>query len=309
MLVVVAILLVLAMLLLRSFDFAIRRSETVRCMNSMRQIGAALHAYRNDHDGWLPPGFPEGGSRDSIQAPPGMSFGSTRLLQHLLGYLTEQNTQGALFEIPFCPGGLNSLTTRIAVSTTQWNDERASRQRASYGLNSMLVSMKFDQVPPPRPMQLGTTQITLGQFPSREAFDPSRYPFLLEVYSYGDHISTWNFVHQNQALTGRWGFENDSANRTIRRSHSGNPNGAALNFLFMAGNIETISRNYIDETSTHDAWEVGPNNPGGMFHHTGMVPAGISGRTAGEKIYFPHNGLANSQYKLLYPQFSTWEGP
>ncbi len=309
MLVVIAILLVLAMLLLRSFDFAIRRSETVRCMNSMRQVAAALHAYRNDHDGWSPPGFPYASGGYAV-TPPGMSPGSTRLMAHLIGYLTETRQGGSAadtFEMPFCPGGLNSLSTRITIGGTQWNDERGARLRASYAINTMMTFFKFDQFPPPSPNLFGNAGNNAQR--NKELFDPSRYPFLLEVYSYGDHLSTWNAAHQNQALTGRWGFENDSANRVIRRTHSGNPNGAALNFLFMSGNIETVSRNIFDETSTNESWTVSASNPGGMFHSTGRVPANVPGRTAGELVYFPQNQPSYGQFKALYPQFSNYEAP
>ncbi len=301
LLVVIAVLAALAMLLLSSFNYVMQRSETVRCINSMRQIAAALHAYRNDHDGWLPPGYPAAVSSYAIP-PPGLNVNAAGTLHaHLTGYLTDLRHTAtgstATGEIPFCPGGLGGAARNMD------NDERNRRIRGSYSFNSLLGTVRFDAFP--------LTGISLGDGilqsvgPNKAIFDPSRYPFLLEIRADGGNLTTWSFTHQNQALNGSFGETGTGWGQVSPgRSHG---YGDALNFLFMAGNVETIARNdFRDIPPMNKSWDM-PNNPQGMFHHTGQVPNNIPGRTAGEKVYFPHGQVSYGLHKRLYPQFSNWE--
>src|SRR5690606_843433 len=122
--------------------------------------------------------------------------------------------------------------------------------------------------------------------PSRDIFDPSRYPFLLEIRADGGNLNTWSFTHQNQALNGSFG-ETGGGWGAISpgRSHG---YGDALNFMMMAGNVETIPRNDFSDSGPMDKrWEV-PANPRAMFHSSGRIPDGVANRTAGQNIYFSH---------------------
>ncbi len=304
LLVVVAIIGLLAMLLLGSFNYILMRSETVRCINSMRQIGAALNAYASDHDGWLPPGYPSGGGVDNLVPPEGMRLPTGTLHYFLAGYLTEvrYNASGSMAtgDLPYCPGGMGGAARVLDKA------ELVYRVRGSYGYNSTLQSYKITQFPLPS-IQIGGTTISWALKP--EKFEASRYPLLLEIRSDGYNLTTWNFVHQNQALNGSFG-ETGSGWGQISPSRS-HGLGDALNFLFMAGNVETIARNDSRSLSAMDkSWTV-PQNPKGMFHGTGEVPGNVAGRTVGEKIYFEHggSGLSPKNFRLMYPQFSSYEGP
>ncbi len=307
LLVVVAILMLLALLLLGSFNYVMQRSETVRCVSSMRQIASALHAYRGDHGGWLPPGYPVSASHSEFGViPEGGINPNLTLHYHLFGYLTEllynpsdNRTRG---ELPFCPGGMGGAARLLDSS------ERTVRVRGSYAINTLLIQFRFDDFPPAFPVVLGNgIPVSIGAVPSKVSFDETRYPFLLEVRSDGSGISTWAFVHQNQALNGSFGETGSGWGQTSPgRSHG---HGDALNFLFMAGNVETVPRNdFSDTAAMNKSWTM-PNNPQAKFHSSGQVPNGVTGRTVGEKVYFVHNQLSYGQYKTLYPHLSNYENP
>ncbi len=279
----------------------LQRSETVRCIDSMRQITTALHSYRGDHDGWVPPGYPAGSGEYNIAPSNAVAAGT--LHAHLAGYLTDLRYNaagsGSIGEIPFCPGGLGGAT-RIMDSA-----ERNRRVRGSYGFNSIFSVAKFDSFPYNNIDVGDGVKRSVG--PSRDIFDPSRYPFLLEIRSDGGNLNTWSFTHQNQALNGSFG-ETGGGWGAISpgRSHG---YGDALNFVMMAGNVETIPRNDFADVSPMDKrWDV-PANPRGMFHHNGQVPSGVPGRAVGSRIYFSHGQVSYGQHKALYPQFSSYEEP
>ncbi len=299
MLFVIAIIGVLAMLLIGSFNYILMRSETVRCINSMRQLAAALHSYRGDHDGWLPPGYPVSSALGSERIPEGMKSGGGTLHTHLIGYLTDlrYNATGgaATGDLPFCPGGMGGAARRLD------STELAQRMRGSYGMNNVLGQIKFDQFPLGT-VNIGSKNVVTGG-PERSTFDPTRFPFLLEIRTDGWHIFTWDFVHQNQALNGSFGETGNGWGQiSPSRSHG---LGDALNFLMMAGNVETIARNDSRNAASLDkVWHL-PNNPKGMFHHTGQVPNGIEGRLPGVKVYWGHYQMGAQAHRDLYPQFAN----
>jgi prepilin-type N-terminal cleavage/methylation domain-containing protein len=298
MLFVIAIIGILAILVIGSFNYILMRSETVRCINSMRQIASALHAYRGDHDGWLPPGYPVSPSVGSEHVPEGMKSAVGTLHTHLIGYLTElrYNAGGgaATGDLPFCPGGMGGAARRLD------SNELTYRIRGSYGMNNVLGQIKFDQYPL-GVVNLGDVSITT-QGPSRDNFDPSRFPFLFEIRSDGAHIFTWSFIHQNQALNGSFGETGNGWGQiSPGRSHG---DGGVLNFLMMAGNVETIARNDSRIVPSMDkVWDM-PNNPNGFFHPSGQVPNGIPGRNPGDKVYFTHYQIGDNAHRNLYPQYA-----
>ena len=78
MLVVVTITVLLFFLLANVFGKARDRSRTAYCLNNLRQLGAGIHLYASDNDGYLPPLAVDGTfEADPSQwpGPPGYMFG------------------------------------------------------------------------------------------------------------------------------------------------------------------------------------------------------------------------------------------
>jgi hypothetical protein len=184
------------------------------------------------------------------------------------------------------------------------SDELTKRVRGSYGMTNLLAQIKFD-VFPLNTVNLGDKSVATHG-PTRETFDPARYPFLVEIRADGFHIFSWSFAHQNQALNGSFG-ETGSGWGQISPSRS-HGLGDALNFVFMSGHVETIARNDSRSVPELDKnWYVSAANPNGMFSNnvTGTVPNGIPGRSPGDKIYWSHEGqIGDNTYRELYPQFA-----
>jgi hypothetical protein len=280
----------------------LQRSETLRCIDSMRQISAALHSYRGDHDGWMPPGYPSGAGGYDVP-PDGAKTGGT-LHTYLVGYLTDlrykTDTSAAIGELPFCPGGMGGAARVLD------NAERSRRVKGSYGANSYFGLAKFDEFPYQK-MTFGAESVR-GVGPSVDKFDPSRFPFLLEIRADGGNLDTWSFTHQNQALNGSFGETGEGWGAiSPGRSHG---YGDALNFVMMAGNVETVPRNDFRNIPSMDkSWQVSASVPLAKFAISGEVPANIPGRSEGEKIFFSHGGGSYGQHKSMYPQFSTFDQP
>ena len=55
LLVVIAIIALLAALLFPALSAVRRKTETVTCLNNLRQSGIMLQVYTGMHNGWLPP--------------------------------------------------------------------------------------------------------------------------------------------------------------------------------------------------------------------------------------------------------------
>jgi len=58
LLVVCVVILILAALIFPAIKAFQERAEGAICANNMRQLGTALFAWRLDHSGWFPPGYP-----------------------------------------------------------------------------------------------------------------------------------------------------------------------------------------------------------------------------------------------------------
>jgi prepilin-type N-terminal cleavage/methylation domain-containing protein len=308
MLMVIAIIAVLAALIVGIFRVVEQKTEAVRCINSMRQVAQALHAYRADHNGWLPPGYPvdvpaEPQGRSHV-VPPGMKSPREYMHVYLAGYLSEvlyatEGSAGVRGDFPYCPGGLGGF------GRDAFSKFKQMRINGSYAMNAMLAAVRFDDFPLPTQVTLSNGVTTNTGMPDKTRYDPTRYPFLLEVRAYGATLWTHNMVHQNQALMGggSWWTGEGGDDPEPGRSHG---SGDALNFLFMSGHVETVARNpgASYPFDRDKPWEVKVTNPGGMFSHSGLVPAGIPGRNVGDPIYYMTNEMRSNVFKALYPHLS-----
>ena len=175
-----------------------------------------------------------------------------------------------LTELPICPGARKKLTPteqKANGSVKVWYQ----RQGGTYGINAVLTQWKLEAMPWPSP-SFGTVT---GWY--RDA----RMPLLLEMRQ---SSVSWSFEHQNMALSG-----NEAAWGIPPRSHGGK--GDSLNFMFVDGHIEMISRNDpSDRDDSLKAWHY-PANPNGRFHYMG---------TGGR--YIQHNQISVTDFEKLYPQ-------
>jgi len=250
----IAVIAVLGMLLFPAFrDFRVR-SQGVHCMNSMRQLGSALLAYSADHNGWLPPGYPiRNGKVEAEQRQPGAP---PQIGASNQGF-------GDLFptylkELPLCPS--MRLTPK---ERERYQGREQARLRAlggSYAVN-----------------------LIIQQYPLQRAFSQGRAhrtPFLLE--STGSF--TWSMVHQTQAITGVSGYG------IAGRHHGG---GDRLNFMFLDGHLELISRNdHRDIPESEKDFRRSKGNMDGYFGGSGDKGA----------KYVETSGLSNTDFDKEYPQ-------
>lgn len=108
LLTVLAMIAILAALLLLALNSAVESSRTAKCASNLRQIGVAIFAYANDHDGNLPVQY---WWTDSA-APPALSCypGQPNGLGFLAPYLGVEDTYLGLgvkpkvFDCPSAPG-------------------------------------------------------------------------------------------------------------------------------------------------------------------------------------------------------------
>ena len=88
--VVLAILAVLAALLLPAVQKARESASRIRCVNHLKQIGLACHAY-HDVAGYFPPGYRACRSPDPLATSPGWGWAT-----YILPYLEQQNLFGQI---------------------------------------------------------------------------------------------------------------------------------------------------------------------------------------------------------------------
>jgi prepilin-type N-terminal cleavage/methylation domain-containing protein len=320
LLVVIATIGILALLLFSGFKEVSRRSETVMCISSMRKIGTALNAFRADYDGWFPPGYPVGGHSSDWVTPVGGLPPKKPLHYYLIGYLTEVPLadgrtldQAAILDIqnrtdlPFCPSNMGGFSS--------WHHPEVRKLRiwGSYSINGILGAFRMDSFPPTIKnlevqTETGETKLININPITRDRFDPSRYPMLVETRTYGpENYSAYShsMAHLDQAIKGQGSWWTGETYPDPGRSHGP---GDALNFLFIAGNVETIGRNDDrDVNYNQKSWIVSATNPKGMFHSSGEVPAGIPGRNQGDKVYFPVAQFSSTAFKALYPHLSSFQ--
>lgn len=260
LLAVVSIVGILAALLIPVGSSFLQRASGVTCANNMRQVASALMAYRGEHNGWFPPGYPaspskiEAGDQQPGQ-PPQSGVGQINFNKILV--------PGYLDELPVCP---------LIKMLPEQRERRPSAKKfiqsvgGTYGINGLLLQWKMEGLPwPGWPLM---------------NYSASRMPFLLEI---GGGSTTWSFEHQEQALTGVRGWG------TMGRNHG---RGDMLNFMFLDGHMEMISRNDTrDISSDRKSW-IFPTNPNGRFNVWG----------SGGRFITPSQ-MANNLFKQAYPRF------
>jgi prepilin-type N-terminal cleavage/methylation domain-containing protein len=165
LLIAIAILAVLVALCVQGIRSANQAALGVKCISSMRQLGAALNAYRADHNGWYPPGYP---AISSVIG--GVNFNNVLVPNYI----------GAL---PVCPS--LHLTDE---GKQKFPNEKARLQAlgGGYGINAVLLQWKREAMPWPG-------------FSSNVPYSDAKMLFLLETAAQN---ATWAFTHQQQALNG-----------------------------------------------------------------------------------------------------------
>ncbi len=247
-LIVGVIVTILATLAVPTFKTLGESSQGAVCAGNMRQLGSALQAYRGEHNGWFPPGYPVAHNKippadmqPGVEDQPGAS--EVRFSPYLVpGYLSV---------MPVCPG--LSLT---AQGRAQFPDQKKRLQQlqGGYGINLMLLQVPQVSLPWPG-------------WPNWLPFSAARVPFLMEIGPYAS--TTWSFEHQTQALHGI------DAIYVKGRNHG---RDGMLNYMFLDGHIKRISRNdrrEVDESKK--TWKY-PINPDGAFNDFGSGGREISHR-------------------------------
>lgn len=226
LLAVMTIALVLAALIMISSNTLITRAQGATCAGNMRAVGSAILTYRLDHNGWISPnGAP-------IPSKGGQFNFDTELVPNYLG------------ELPVCPGAKKTLTPVEAKhngTSKVWFQKLAG---GGYALNAILTQWKLEAMPPPTGWMSN--------------YSASRMPLLLESYWGG---LTWALSpHQNTVLAG---MDETQFPSSLAPRHHGKKD--ALNFMFVDGHIELISRNDPrDVPESQKSW-IYPTNPNGRF--------------------------------------------
>lgn len=269
MLVVAFIIAVLVALLFPVAQSLIAKAAAVTCASHMRQVGAALMAYRGDHDGWFPLGYPM--TQQAIVATnqqPGMpnqpgqgglKFGDILVPDYL-------------DELPVCP-----LVKMVPAKRKAFPSAKKFMQDhgGTYAINALLLQTKIESLPP-----------QWWPFSVKKDYSPARMTFLAEV---GSISVTWAFTHVDQALEGIGGYG------TMGRNHG---RGDMLNFMFLDNHMELISRNDPrDVPESSKSWTF-PTNPNGRFEGYGRYGLFIS----------PYS-MTGAQFEATYPQFFPPPGP
>ncbi len=182
-------------------------------------------------------------------------------------YLNNVLVPQYLSELPICPGAKKTLTPaqKNAFGTVKkWYQNSGG----TYGINDVLTQWKPEAMPWPAMM-----------WGDGSTYSASRMPLVLETRFSGSQ--TFIFEHQNQVLRGH-DFE-----KIPPRSHG---KGDSLNFMFLDGHIEMISRNDPrDVSEAQKSWEF-PTNPNGRFQGIGANGRLIS-----------HNQMSIDSFEKQYP--------
>lgn len=254
MLVVITIALVLIIAATAGSFVVMERAKGAICAGNMRSVGNALMAYRLDHSGWFSP--------TSGPLYPTNSFNfSTELVPNYLA------------ELPICPSATKKMTPaekKIYGTAKAWFQKTGG----TYALNRILAQWKLEALPAPLPWW--TT------------YQPSKTPFLLEIYfCYGNSTSN-AFTHQTSTLNGL----NESFWGVPGRNHGGKRD--ALNFMFVDGHIELISQNDPRDLPDDQKSWIYPTNPNGRF-----------GAESGGLRFIQTGQFSVAQYGIIFGEKET----
>lgn len=259
LLVVISILGILVALLVPVAKSFIERSQGVACAANMRPLAAALLAYRGEHNGWFPPGYPV--ATEKIKDAEGnvLNPGSGEV------NFNSELVPGYLDELPICPAARLEPDERKKFPDTK---KRFQAFGGTYGINLYLLKWKVEAMPPP------TWGVSF-----HNNYSASKMPFLLEV-SAGS--VSWRFPHQNMTLAGI------PVLKTMGRNHG---RGDTLNFMFLDGHMEAISRNDSRDVEAYNkSWEF-PTNPNGKFQAFGQ-----NGK------YISQGNMSNAEFMEFHPR-------
>lgn len=208
LLVVIGILAILAALIFPAIRGMNDRMNAATCMANLRTFGAAVLAYRAEHDGYLPPGH----LIDRVETGKPNPWDNNEVKKELTdgGYLEKGN-------LPYCPSirmnkdGIKSLKRGETA-------KGLFKERGSYVLNVFLLQTKIEGLPGPN----------WGGYPY-----PGDSKMLLAAESYFTGVSN-STDHQKFVLRDGpdWGgvyYE--------PRDHGNNK----LNFMFLDGHIALIA--------------------------------------------------------------------
>ena len=262
--IIVLILVALVLPVVKGFQ---ERAQGAVCANNMRQLGAALFAWRGEHNGWFPPGYPVAPTKitgadvqPGMEAQPGMS--ETRFSPFLV--------PGYLAAMPVCPG-----LRQTSEGTKRFPDlkKRMQNLQGGYGINAILLQYPVASMPWP-------TWPFWVPFPTGGG---ARLPLLLEVAPYAS--TSWSFEHQYDAIHGL-----DTI--YVKGRNHGGKDHTVLNYMFFDGHIEAIARNDNRDVPENKKDWIYPKNPDGAFESYNQV-----GRL------MQHRQLSDYEFKMIYPQY------
>lgn len=267
LLVVCVVILILAALIFPAIKAFQERAEGAICANNMRQLGTALFAWRLDHSGWFPPGYPVAPTKiTGANVQPGAELQPGISEIRFSPYLVPEY----LAAMPVCPGLRQTSEGKKYFPDTK---KRMQALQGGYGINAVLLQYPINAMPWP-------TWPSWVPFPTGGG---ARMPFLLEVAPYAS--ASWSFEHQYDAIHGL-----DTI--YVKGRNHGGKDHTILNYMFLDGHIQAIAQN--DNRNVEDSkktW-VYPANPNGAFEGYNQF-----GRL------MQHRQISDNEFKMFYPQY------
>lgn len=237
LLVTLIIIAILVALLFVGWETIMKRAQATACAGNMRSMGIALMSYRTDHNGWFSPQ----GKPNRPGSGGGMQFTRDLVPQYLS-------------VLPICPAAKKKLSkseSKDYASSKEWFQANGG----TYALNAVVGQWRLENMPWPK------YNNSWAQEWAKNPYSPSRMPFLLECVVATD-ASIWTTNPQlNDVLDGLPSL------KIYPRSHGRNDD--SLNFMFVDGHIELISRNDTRNVQPSDKHWIIDFNPNGRFHNWG----------------------------------------
>lgn len=215
LLVVIGILAILAALIFPAIRGMNDRMNAATCMANLRTFGAAVLAYRAEHDGYLPPGhlLPPKSLGENNDPRSGVNIRKDLIAG---GYLEENN-------LPYCPAMRLSETGRKNLKPGQ-TPQSIFKRDGSYVLNNWLATTKIESLPGPY----------WGGHPY-----PGDSWMLLAAEAYFCGLS-WSISHQDITLKG---MDYGTIYNQAPRSHGND----RLNFMFLDGHIALLGPKVLED--------------------------------------------------------------